>query len=455
MDCDNGRLCSLNNQNLYHIGVQNLNPKYDLSSFQRKYDCYKSIINETCLRVIKTIDKQSYVIIEHAFPDHINEIMNQISFYKSTPKIITYRNETIFERLPLIIKIAPIKIDYYRFTNYFLEPSETNICSNKTESICTCKSRCVACYDPRIEDSIAETIKLTNIYQDNPFKSARCNVNEFTTHNFDNIKFVTHLNRRSLSDSLSYNFNKLQPKLCFSIELNQNFKFKDDSNMFNMKINLIDYHLIAQTKYFNITYEVKLYFMCKYRTKNSSEFINGKLTFQKIINLNEEIEIDTLYEGNYAIELIPILKSSYCNNLCPFITSNGGLKCEQCKKSVHLFKIQSNKYDYHHESLKTCLTDHIDVEILKYDANNLSSNAIVNLFTEYNQTLVLDDKFSIQFPQDIKQCPSFYSIRIGKKQKSYYKELLTIGLLVSAFFLLIFLILLSIKFYIEYFYSKC
>ena len=151
-----------------------------------------------------------------------------------------------------------------------------------------------------------------------------------------------------------YRMNDYWPNMCMMLQKDQRYKCSSDSPVYQLKLRLNDQHLVAQTTFFNLSYEVNLYYICvnesvTHMTVDDDNYCRGRLISKKLIRPDEVITYSMLHYGQFAIEIIPKIQSSQCENMCPilgvtgiFNEENVKLKCEECQKMLHFFEIVSD-----------------------------------------------------------------------------------------------------------------
>ena len=221
--------------------------------------------------------------------------------------------------------------------------------------------------------------------------------------------------------NLDYHLNENFPQVCVSSVESEECFFNKSIPSYSLNLWFDDFNHVAQTSLFNISYEINLYDTCGNK-------------YNETIKLNEIFRKTDLPSGNYFIEIIPRLETTYCKDQCPvFVSKNGQFEneilCEECKKIVQLIQIKKINHLECHRELHSRL--------------EFSNNAefLIESFVS-NKTLIFNQNVKFIAPMDSHQiCNKMLAIRCQKISDSLQATIAVISILILITIVIVFVVI--------------
>ena len=222
--------------------------------------------------------------------------------------------------------------------------------------------------------------------------------------------------------------NTIFPQLCVLIVKSEAYFFNYSIPSYELSIKFNDSKQIGQSSLFDLSYEISLYDTCGNK-------------YNKLMKLNEIFKKTGIPSGDYFIEIIPKLASSYCLNQCPvFISERGHLtnevQCEDCKKIIKYIQIKNSD-----QKNFICFNEFDNTVDLKYtDEFRLMQFSIEHK----DSSLIVTANQSIRIPSilDTNQLCSRKLVVVWPKEKINFLVMFLIATFISISLISMFLLIL-------------
>ena len=232
--------------------------------------------------------------------------------------------------------------------------------------------------------------------------------------------------------------NTIFPQLCVLIVKSEAYFFNYSIPSYELSIKFNDSKQIGQSSLFDLSYEISLYDTCGNK-------------YNRLVKLNELFKKTGIPNGDYFIEIIPKVNSSYCLNQCPvFISKRGHLtnevQCEDCKKIIKYIQIKNSD-----EKNFICFNEFDNI----VDLNYIDEFRLMKFLIEHNDSsLIVTANQSILIPSilDTNQLCNRKLIVVLPKEKVNILRVFLIAIIVSITFISMLLLILLLFGYSNIFY---
>ena len=117
--------------------------------------------------------------------------------------------------------------------------------------------------------------------------------------------------------------------MCASVIKSESYYFNYSIPSYELNIKFNDSKHVVQSSLLNISYEINVHDTCGNK-------------YSKTIKLNEIFRKTGIPSGNYFIEVIPRIETTYCKHKClVFDHQENKVLCEDCKKTVKFVEIKN------------------------------------------------------------------------------------------------------------------